>query len=325
MTVAASSGPLITIGSEPPLGTANQAVGVAGVGPYISGTAENPDAGPNCFFAGNMFKDPLYRYKRGSGPTAAGGYPNQSVGFVDHEIQTLDFAPSQISTVNLAALQGSTIATPMTLVAASGAGVFVTTVAVTVLNTGLIVPTGMRRIDADPAWVSVSQASSAMKAWSRAACGRAISMTSAGGQNLSAVNYTFRGYDIYGRPQTETIAGPNGSTVNGKKGWKWIASVTPSASNAAQCSIGTTDIFEFPIRADKFAQVTIYWNDTLITAVTGFVAPDATSPATASTGSPRGTYALQVASDGTKQLQVFQRIAPANLLTSLGVYGVDPV
>lgn len=319
MTVTAIDGPYITIGAEAAMGTANQTTGVAGLAPYISGVTENPDAGPNAFFAGNMFKDMRYRYNRGGGSLAAGGYANQAVGYVDHYLQTIDFVPSTIATANIAALAAPTSGVAMTLVAATGAGITVTTASFFVLPTGLTVPTAQRRIDANPTWPSVSVSSSAMLAWGRAAVGRAVSLTSAA--NLSAINFTVRGYDVYGVAITETITGPNANTVNGKKGFKWITSVTPSATSASTVSVGTADIFEFPIRSDKFATVDLIWNNARITANTGYVAADTTT-ATATTGATRGTYATQTASDGTKALQVFQTIAPANLLTAPGVFGV---
>lgn len=327
MTISAEGGPIITKGVEAPLGTANVAVGVAGVAPYITGTAENPDAGPNCFAHGNMFKDPLYRYQAGRGPLAAGGYANQAAGFVDHYMQTVDITPSAIATANIAALANVTNGTAMTLVAASGAGITVTTAAFTVFNSGLVVPTAQRRIDANPAWTSVSFASGALQAWNRAAVGRAISITG----SASATGGAFKvvGYDIYGFPQTETItAGAGAVTTNGKKGWKWITSVTPQFTDAHNYSVGTADIFEFPLQALKFCQVDIMWNNTWITANTGFVAADVTNPATLTTGSVRGTYAVQSASDGTKQLQIFQSLTPAQLLAAQGaasVFGIVPV
>jgi hypothetical protein len=122
--------------------------------------------------------------------------------------------------------------------------------------------------------------------------------------------------------------GPNDDTVNSLKAFKWIASVTPDGTSVSTVSVGTADIFEFPIRADRFSQTTIYWNETLITANTGFVAPVATSPSTALLGDVRGTYAVPDASDATKRLVFFQRMTPAQLATSppkTGMFGVAQV
>jgi hypothetical protein len=53
-----------------------------------------------------------------------------------------------------------------------------------------------------------------------------------------------------------------------------------------------------------------------------FTAPDTTSPATATTGDVRGTYAVPSASDGTKRLVVFETISAANISSAAGIFGV---
>ena len=330
MTISASDGPYISIGAEQPLGTANQPVGVAGLAPYISGTAENPDAGPNCWFGANMLKDPLYRYQRGRGPTLAGGYPNQALGFIDHYVQTIDFAPSAIANANIATTAANatvTSGTPMTLVSATGAGITVLAASFTVQNSGLVIPSGRLLIDNAPNWASVSYASGAMRAFDRTACGRAVSITGGSAGSVGG-HFLVSGYDLYGRPQTENINATAGAvTTNGAKGWKWLTSVVPQFNDAHSYSVGTTDIYEFPLRADKYAQVNITWNNTTITSNAGFVAA-VTTPANATSGSVRGTWAVQTsASNGTIQLQVEQilpnaNISGANYLT--GLFGVLP-
>ena len=97
--------------------------------------------------------------------------------------------------------------------------------------------------------------------------------------------------------------------------------VVPDDTSASTVSVGTADVFGFPLRADAFAYVPIYWNNTLITASTGFVAAVTTDPATVSTGDVRGTYAVQTASDDTKKLQVFWRPNAANI-SQVGQFGV---
>ena len=142
--------------------------------------------------------------------------------------------------------------------------------------------------------------------------------------NLSGLTITIRGYDVYGYPLTVTRAGPNNNTVNTLKAFKYIASVTPSASNAGTMSVGTADIYGIPLRTDAFGYLTIFWNDTLITANTGFVAAVTTDPSTALIGDVRGTYATQTASDGTKKLQMFWRPKAANL-SQTGIWGIAQV
>lgn len=325
MTLKADDGPAVTKGWEAPLGSSAGTSSATGApNPYVSGQSDNPDAGPNVYYAGSLLKDAYYRFKEGGGSLLATGYPNQALGFVNNQQLTMAFVPSAIATANIAALQAPTLNTPLTLVAVAGAGITLTAAAITVLNSSQVVPKGVLQIDAAPAWEGFGT-SGAIQAWNGAAAGRCVSLTSV--SNLSAINFTIRGYDIYGNPQTQTMAGPNNNTVNSLKAWKWITSVTPSGTNAGTLSVGTADIFEFPLRELFFHDVLIYWNEALITANTGIVAADVTNPATALTGSTRGTYAVQSASDGTKELVVYQRLGVGSLKTSppsLGMFGVTP-
>jgi hypothetical protein len=150
---------------------------------------------------------------------------------------------------------------------------------------------------------------------------RAVSVT--GSASAIGGNILISGYDIYGVPMSEVIAAPAGaSTVNGKKAFKYIASVVPQFTDAHNYSVDTTDIYGFPLRSDFFGDVAINYNATGITASTGYVAAVTTSPATTSTGDVRGTYALQSAADGSKRLMIRQFVLAANMATNAGLFGV---
>ena len=150
---------------------------------------------------------------------------------------------------------------------------------------------------------------------------RAVSVT--GSASATGGNITISGYDIYGVPMSEVIAAPaSATTVNGKKAFKYISSVVPAFTDAHNYSIGTTDIYGFPLRSDNFGDVAINYNATGITANTGYTAAVTTSPATTSTGDVRGTYALQSAADASKRLVVRQFITPANIGSIAGLFGV---
>ncbi len=322
MTVQASEGPLITEGTEAAIGSATATTGATGASAgYVSGNV-NPDAGPNAFFAGNLFKDMRYRYKEGGGGLSAGGYPYQAFGFVDHLIQTVDFVPSLIAVANIAALQAPTINVPLTLVAVSGAGITLETAAQTIIATGKTIPAGVWRIDAAPAWNGYGT-SGAMQGWTGGACDRAVSLTS--GADLHLINFTIRGYDVYGYPLTQTRAGPNANTVDTLKGFKWISSITPDGTSVSTVSIGTADVFGLPIMARRFSQLNIWWDETVITANTGFLTAVTTNPSTALIGSTRGSYAVQTASDGAKRLVIKQTILPADVATLTSVFGQTQV
>lgn len=150
---------------------------------------------------------------------------------------------------------------------------------------------------------------------------RAVSVT--GSASATGGNITIAGYDIYGMPMSEVIAAPaSATTVNGKKAFKYIASVTPAFTDAHNYSIDTTDIIGLPLRSDFFGDVAINYNATGITANTGYVAAVTTSPATTTTGDVRGTYALQSAADGSKRLMIRQFVLAANMGSIPGLFGV---
>jgi len=150
---------------------------------------------------------------------------------------------------------------------------------------------------------------------------RAVSVT--GSSSATGGNITINGYDIYGVPMSEVIAAPaSATTVNGKKAFKYISSAVPAFTDAHNYSVGTTDIYGFPIRSDFFSDVAINYNSAAITANTGYVAAVTTSPATTTTGDVRGTYALQSAADASKRLAIRQFILPANMSSFTGLFGV---
>lgn len=128
---------------------------------------------------------------------------------------------------------------------------------------------------------------------------RAVSITANAGATGQAV--VVRGYDIYGQAMSESITAVAASTVNGKKAFKYIASVTPATTDAGHTlSVGTTDIMGINFRADFWEYMDIFSAGAFITASTGWTVADVATPTT-TTGDVRGTYALQTASnwDGT--------------------------
>ena len=141
----------------------------------------------------------------------------------------------------------------------------------------------------------------------------------------SAVNWTVRGYDIYGYPMSEVIATAADSTlVAGKKAFKYIASVTPSATSTGTHSVGTGSVFGFALRSDTFGDVLINYaastqNPTLITANTNYVASVQTY-ATTTTGDVRGTY-TSTAAVGNRF--VFRQSPQLyNVGSTIGLFGV---
>lgn len=308
MTASHWSGPLVTYGNEatPPGMTARSA-------------NQNPDVAPSLFWGGAGVLDPrpFFTYYPGQAPNNQ--YGRGWLGSLGSMV-VLDAAPAAAGTATIAALQTLTISTPMTLVAVTGGGITVSA-SVVRQDTGATV-TGLLRVDAAPAATAMGS-SGAINMWDPTTLlTRAVSITSAA--NIATVVFTVRGYDLYGMPQTETITGVNANTVNGVKTWKYIASVTPSATSASTASVGTIDVFGIPIRVDDFGYYSGVW-DGIRQVVAQFTAADATSPATATTGDVRGRVSLTGnAANGSRRLIMNVAVPLANFTTIAGMFGVTP-
>lgn len=306
--------------------TASHEAGPKVVYGYVTPTAGgdyNPDAGPSSFYQGIGFLDVRYGYSPGAGqsltsPPAGVAWANFMAVPLTHSINA---APSTLATANIAALQAPTLNTPLNLVTTTGAGITASTAGVVVAGypmagsgagiKALASSTALLAIDGLFAWLTVGVQSVFDPS---KAIARAVSLTST--SNLSAINFTIVGFDIYGVRMSQTIAGPNNNTVNTTKCFKYIQSVTPNGTNAGTVSVGTADIYGFPLRNTLWEYLDIYWNGTLITSSTGWTTADTTNPATASTGDTRGSYAVQSASNGTKRLVILQSIAIGDLVTA---------
>jgi hypothetical protein len=78
--------------------------------------------------------------------------------------------------------------------------------------------------------------------------------------------------------------------------------------------------------ADKGLRRAVKWDNTLAQDAGTFVAADATSPATASTGDVRGTYVPSGSSNGSKRLVVWMHLTAIQCgpnATRAGAAGVD--
>lgn len=293
-------------------------------GPFIiSGSGfgnGNPDQAPSLSWGGVGLVDPRQKYRPGAGSNAIYGFAPGNESLV------IDQVPSQLQTANIAALQHAALSTALTLISSSNTGITITSSATVIPQTGNTVPSGALAIDSVPGVVSFGTTGKVVIADPTKNIARAISITAA--QSAAGGAFLVAGYDLYGYPQTELITAAvsttAGVTTNGKKGWKFITSVTANfADSTYNYSIGTADIYEFPLRVDRFPYAVVGWNNAIIGASTGFTAA-VTTTASNTTGSVRGTYATQSASDGTKALQMFIGVSPTNITTQAGMFGVTP-
>lgn len=295
---------------------------VGGRGVQINGipTDYNADGGPSFSAGGIGWADPRWKWGGGTGK------PNQMFGWQGvNYVPVLDQAPATASTTIIAAAQAPTAGTALTLRTASTAGATVLSSAFTAYPSQNSIPANAIALDGNPAYMQFGQNQSMVIYDPSTMLARAVTVNWAGADGTTAAYVTVAGYDVYGCAQTEKITGASGTTTNGKKAFKWITSATPGGTlTGSNVSVGTTNIFGFPMRVDEFAFVTPVWNSTLGTS-SGFVAADTTSPATSTTGDVRGTYNPGTA-DGTKALQLFITPNPKNvyLNRSQGLVGVTP-
>ena len=315
MARTVSTGPLIVVGATPTLQT-----GAPG--------ESNPDGGPSIFDHGVGIMDKRFW----TGPGGTDTQPLYGWGPGSGSVMVVDQVPSVAAAANIAALAHVVNGTPMTLVSSTAAGI---TVGASIYraDTGALV-TGLLAIDTvggGPIAAGVVQYGTnkfvslydPTKQLSRAISITGVSAGSGG-------HFLVKGFDIYGYPMSQNVtlaAGVN--TVNSLKAFKYIQSVTPLFTDANNVSIGTADVYGLPLRADSYAYLQVFFGNpatpanNLITAATGFVAADATSPATATTGDPRGT--VTAASDGTKRLSIMVSPSAASIGTmNPGLVGVTP-
>jgi hypothetical protein len=155
---------------------------------------------------------------------------------------------------------------------------------------------------------------------------RAVATTTGAGTPTSR-NVTISGYDVYGQPMSEVIATGTvqSTTVNGKKAFFQIRSITISGSPVVTVAVGTTDILGIPVRMTNVAYTaSVRWDSTLAEDAGTFVAA-VTTTATTTSGDVRGTYVPSSATNGTKRLVMgilLPAIAVGPQATRTGALGV---
>ena len=116
---------------------------------------------------------------------------------------------------------------------------------------------------------------------------------------------TVTGTDYYGQAQTELIALNGTTTVSGLKAFKTVTQVAVDAALTGNLSVGDGDSFGLPYRVtDGGYLLRTGWAGAVADNAGTFTAADTTSPATASTGDVRGTFAPTKASNGSRRLVI---------------------
>lgn len=287
---------------------------VPGAGPNLSALDYNDSAGPSAFAHGVGIVDNRF------GPFGGGDITNPLPFWWGTDfICVINQAPATLAATNIVAAAVPVAGTAMTLAVAS-TGITVVPAGGFAFGTNTF-PAAALMIDGNPAFISLAQVGGGMSAYDpRTTSQRALRFTSAG--NDSSGTAAVVGYDFYGNIIHETVTLSNATVATSVKTYKTVASITPGGTlSGSNLSVGTSDVYGFPLASYEFQMAMIYWNAGLISATTGYTAAVTTSPATGITGDVRGKYAVQSASDGTKKLQVFIRPV-AWQVTSAGLFGV---
>jgi hypothetical protein len=293
---------------------------VPGSGPAISGVGDGADyngPGPSIFVHGVGLVDQRFGPYMGADASAI-----MPCWYGSGWFNVLDQAPSTLSATNIVAAAVPVAGTAMTLAVASTGITVVPAGGYTYVSNGNTFPANALMIDGNPGVVLTNATGGQLGGPAmydpRTMIGRCLRFTSVG--NDSTGTAAVVGIDIYGYLVHETVTLSNATIATSKKALKAVISITPGGTlSGSNLSVGTSDVYGFPIAVYEAAQNTvlppyvfIYWNGTQITASTGYVAGVTTTPS-ATTGDVRGTYATQTASDGTKKLQVFVQPQPWNL------------
>lgn len=303
MAITAFSGPQVIYGVPPSTGTENP-------------NEYNQQNGPGmCYALGGLLDNQWGYFPGQPGGRAVLGW---AAGI---NLNTLSYAPVTASASNIASVATVTGGTAIALASTAVAGI-TPGVSITSRGNGQVI-TGLLAIDGVVGTITHGSVGTMQTYDPRTTCGRAISITGvSGGTGTGA--WVVRGYDYLNNPMTENITGPTGATTtNGKKAFKYIYSITPTTSDAHAYTVGTIDVFGFPIRADDFTSLEIYFNGSAVGSGTGtFTFADVTNPATATTGDVRGTWTSSPASDSSKVLGIQQGVQPYNAPGSNNVYTV---
>lgn len=280
-----------------------------------------PNVAPSLDLMGNGIGDHRLQYNRannnqGTGVGIVGWYGQGYVAVIDQ-------VPSTLSATNIAAGANAVQGVAMVLAAAS-TGITVVGAGGQLMFPSLkTVPAGALILDGLPGLLKFGTGGFVSAFYQHTTfLARAVTITGVAGG--AGGNFLVSGYDVYGYPTTQLLTvGAGAVSATTAKTFKFITSVIPQFSDAHAYSVGTADVFGFPILNNLFSSLQLHWNSAIITSPTGYLAAVTTNPATNLTGDVRGTYAVQSASDGTKRFTLSMRPSVSAMVANptTGLFG----
>ena len=121
------------------------------------------------------------------------------------------------------------------------------------------------------------------------------------------------GYDVYGYAMTELITASGTTVVLGKKAFKYISNVLPTAAGSNTYAVGVADVIGVPLRADRWEELNVKFAGKQMVTAAGFTAA-LSSTSTNTTVDVRGTLipslmgGVVVTTNGTSRLTIIQTI-----------------
>jgi hypothetical protein len=249
----------------------------------------------------------------------------QALGWVAGNQHPLyDYVPATASTTNIAAAQAPTAGTPLTLVSSTGSGIVVSSSALRMLPSLVVVPSGTLFVDAVTTYSRFGNSDYTVFYDAGTLAARCLQVTSVG--NDSSGTMSIVGYDMYGYLIHQTVTLTNASVVTTTKAFKAIVSATPLGTlSGSNISVGVADTVGLPMLGSTSPNsIWGFWNN-LILAGAGTYTAGVTTTASATTGDVRGTYALGSASNGTKRLTLWQHPSVSQMIAqgmNNGIAGV---
>lgn len=306
MAITAYTGPLIGFG-------------LANTGSSIP-SEYNDQRGPSLFDLGQGMLDPrpAYNYDPGNAVTTP------TYGFWDNA-GLVDAVPAAASSNAIALSQSATANGTLTL---SGTGTGVLSGQTLVSPVSGVTYTSLVQIDS----TSITNTSNGtsfgtsgtVRIWNPAwMVARNVTITSS--VNDSGGAYTVTGFDVYGYKITEQIVGPNATTVQGVKAFKYVQSITSSGTiNSTGVYVGFGNTFGMPMKLQSPGYATIWagagTSAVAVSVSSGFTFASTRATVTSTTPDVRGTWNSTAtggaAPDGsTYRLNVLVSPSVANLAT----------
>lgn len=278
--------------------------------------AQPPAIGPSFDACAIGIQDARWKWGAGHASTSP-----EVIGWLDLACYPQrDLVPPTLNAAAFAAAQAVTANQPMTLVAASGNGVVVPTQTYFMPPGGTVTPTTARFVLSVPTYIQFGFGKAQTWAYDfTTSLSRCLTVTSVG--NDSAATMQLTGVDEYGYTIHQNLTMANAGIATTTKAFRGLISAVPTGTlSGSNVSIGTTDIFGLPFFCNMQSALEGFWNNAIHYNAGTLVNGVTTSPATGTTGDPRGTWTAPNASDGTKRWTMYQRPIPQQMVSA----GINP-